>query len=131
MPLNALNTLRTDDPVDLEPIRRQLILPLPDRIRVEHHFGGKIYIKSVYMEREDRLMQHAHEYDHQSVVVYGHVMVGLNGKWEKHIGGDILLIPAGTQHEVKAITDCLWLCVHATDETDPNKVDDVLIQKHL
>jgi hypothetical protein len=30
-------------------------------------------------------------------------------------------------HGVKAITDCVWFCIHATDEKDPSKVDDVLI----
>ncbi len=36
-------------------------------------------------------------------------------------------IRAGLTHGVKAITDCVWFCIHATDEQDPSKVDDVLI----
>jgi len=36
-------------------------------------------------------------------------------------------IRAGLTHGVKAITDCVWFCIHATDEKDPSKVDDVLI----
>jgi hypothetical protein len=36
-------------------------------------------------------------------------------------------IQAGLTHGVKAITDCVWFCIHATDEKDPSKVDDVLI----
>jgi len=36
-------------------------------------------------------------------------------------------IRAGMTHGVKAITDCVWFCIHSTDEKDPSKVDDVLI----
>jgi hypothetical protein len=36
-------------------------------------------------------------------------------------------IKAGLTHGVKAITDCVWFCIHATDEKDPSKVDDILI----
>ena len=36
-------------------------------------------------------------------------------------------IKAGLTHGIKALTDCVWFCVHATDEKDPSKVDDILI----
>jgi len=37
-------------------------------------------------------------------------------------------IKAGENHGVKAITNVVWYCVHATDEKDPSKVDEVLIK---
>ena len=37
-------------------------------------------------------------------------------------------IEAGLTHGVKAITDCVWFCIHATDEKDPSKVDEILIK---
>ena len=36
-------------------------------------------------------------------------------------------IKAGLTHGVKAITDCVWFCIHATDEKDPSRVDELLI----
>jgi len=27
------------------------------------------------------------------------------------------------------LEDCVWFCIHATDEKDPSKVDEVLIQR--
>ena len=36
-------------------------------------------------------------------------------------------IKAGMTHGVKAITDCVWFCIHSTDEKDPSKVDQILI----
>jgi len=36
-------------------------------------------------------------------------------------------IKAGLVHGVKAIEDCVWFCIHATDEKDESKVDKVLM----
>jgi mannose-6-phosphate isomerase-like protein (cupin superfamily) len=39
-----------------------------------------------------------------------------------------LTIAAGKHHGIKSITDVVWYCVHATDCTDENDVDEVLIE---
>ena len=41
---------------------------------------------------------------------------------------DKMMIRKGLFHKTKAITDCVWFCIHATDEKDPSKVDEVLIK---
>ena len=38
-------------------------------------------------------------------------------------------IKADKHHGVLALEDCVWFCVHATDETDADKIDEVLIQR--
>lgn len=38
-------------------------------------------------------------------------------------------IVKGVDHAIKALEDSVWYCVHATDETDATKVDEVLIQE--
>jgi hypothetical protein len=30
-------------------------------------------------------------------------------------------------HSIEALEDTVWFCIHATEETDPTKVDEVLI----
>jgi len=39
-----------------------------------------------------------------------------------------LTIAAGKHHGIKSLTDVVWYCVHATDCTDENEVDEVLIE---
>jgi DNA/RNA-binding domain of Phe-tRNA-synthetase-like protein len=34
-----------------------------------------------------------------------------------------------TNHMITALEDAVWFCVHATDETDVDRIDEVLIQK--
>jgi len=38
-----------------------------------------------------------------------------------------LTIAAGKHHGIKSLTDVVWYCVHATDCTDENEVDETLI----
>jgi mannose-6-phosphate isomerase-like protein (cupin superfamily) len=38
-----------------------------------------------------------------------------------------LTITANKHHGVKSLTDVVWYCIHATDCTDVNEVDEVLI----
>jgi enolase len=39
-----------------------------------------------------------------------------------------LTIAAGKHHGVKSLTDVVWYCVHATDCTDEDEIDEVLIE---
>ena len=33
------------------------------------------------------------------------------------------------QHEVTSITDAYWVCIHATNEIDPEKIDHSLVDQ--
>jgi mannose-6-phosphate isomerase-like protein (cupin superfamily) len=39
-----------------------------------------------------------------------------------------LTIAAGKHHGIKSITDVVWYCVHATDCTDEDEIDEMLIE---
>ena len=73
-------------------------------------------------------MQHVHKHDHLSILASGSVeMVVDNVKSTIHAPA-CLTIAAGKHHGIKSITDVVWYCIHATDCTDENEVDEVLIK---
>jgi quercetin dioxygenase-like cupin family protein len=90
---------------------------------IRHHFGGGVYIKETHIPAGCVLVQHKHRYDHLTVLVSGLAIVD----GEEKLGPQIFVIPAEQNHGARTITDCVWLCVHATEERDPDKVDEVLI----
>lgn len=96
---------------------------------VKHHFSSGLYAKESSFPAGMLLMQHAHKYDHLSVLAKGSVVVMRNDDSEVVHAPACIEIKAGIVHGVKALTDCVWFCIHATDETDPSKVDEVLIVK--
>jgi len=92
-----------------------------------HHFGGGVYAKESLVPAGMVLVQHKHQHDHLSILASGKVEVVVDGVRKEVTGPACLTIQAGKHHGIKALTDAVWFCVHATDCDDPEKVDEVLI----
>ena len=95
---------------------------------IAHHFSDGLYAKETHIPAGQMLMQHKHNYSHLSVLAKGKVVVVKDGDIQIIEAPACIEIIAGENHGVKAITDVVWFCVHATDEKDPSKVDEVLIK---
>jgi quercetin dioxygenase-like cupin family protein len=98
-------------------------------IDVAHHFSDGLYAKQVIMGKGDRVMKHTHSYSHLSVIAFGCVDVICDGSRSRHWAGECLEIKAGLAHEIVAVEDSVWFCIHQTDEKDHEKVDKVLVEK--
>jgi len=98
-------------------------------IMIVHHFSDGLYSKETHIPAGTMLMQHKHSYNHMSILAKGKVVVLVDNESKIVEAPACLEISAGKHHAVKALTDCVWFCIHATDETDPSKVDEVLISK--
>lgn len=103
-------------------------------VRSEHHFcgdrpGWKPYIKETFIPAGVALPQHVHEgHDHFGVLVSGSVILTENGVARPLIGYQTVLIKAGVEHRVEAVTDTIWLCAWATQDDDPATVDTSLVK---
>lgn len=95
---------------------------------VKHHFSAGVYVREMTLKKDHEVVTHAHVYDHLSVLGAGAALVEIDGEMSVHHGPAVIEIRAGKAHRIQAITDITWFCIHATDVTDPEKVDDVLIQ---
>ena len=94
---------------------------------IEHHFSDGLYAKEAAFAAGTAILKHTHEFSHLSILAKGKVAV-LRGVDIDIIDAPACIeIKAGVTHGVKAITDCVWFCIHATDEKDPSKVDEILI----
>lgn len=94
---------------------------------VVHHFSDGLYAKEMVIPAGHFAVSHAHAYDHLSILAKGHATVEVDGVTTEYTAPACINIAAGKHHEVVAITDIVWFCVHATDETDPDCIDEVLI----
>ena len=101
----------------------------PDRIH--HHFIGGVYAKELRIPAGFVLVTHEHKYDHMSVLAKGYVEVEVAGEVERRHGPHVFNIRAGQAHTVRAISDAVWLCIHATDVADPALVDETLIVREI
>lgn len=99
-------------------------------LKIVHHFGGGVYAKETEIPAGHIAKKHVHSHDHLSILGSGSVMVTVDGESRRVDGPACILIEAGKVHSVESLTDVVWFCVHATEETDPQKVDHVLIEEH-
>ena len=99
-------------------------------IDILHHFGGGVYAKETRIPAGLILSQHVHKHDHLSILASGRVMVNVDGESRLMEGPACIVIEAGKAHKVTSMTDVCWFCVHATDETDAEKIDHKLIEEN-
>jgi quercetin dioxygenase-like cupin family protein len=98
-------------------------------IAIQHHFGGGVYVKETHIPAMHVLDQHSHKFDHLSFLASGRVLLEVGGDSTIYDGPIMLTIKAGKRHKVTTYTDTLWLCIHATNETDEDTIDEVLIHE--
>ena len=94
---------------------------------IEHHFSDGLYAKEMRFNAGEAILKHTHDFSHLSILAKGKVAVMKGEEIEVIEAPACIEIKAGLTHGVKAITDCVWFCIHATDEKDPSKVDKILI----
>lgn len=94
---------------------------------IEHHFSSGVYAKETRIPAGSWLVQHAHLHDHLSILASGSVELMVDGETSVLHAPACLTIKAGKHHGVRSLTDVVWYCVHATNCTDADEVDDVLI----
>ena len=92
---------------------------------IRHHFSAGVYAKETIIPAGKWLVQHAHKFDHLSILAQGSVELIVDGEREVLHAPACLTIAAGKHHGVKSLTDVVWYCIHATECVDD--VDEVLI----
>ncbi|HEV6964833.1 cupin domain-containing protein [Roseateles sp.] len=96
-------------------------------VQVEHHFGGGVYAKQTLIPAGVVLSQHRHPHDHLSVLAAGRARVITDGAAREYVAPACITIHAGVEHQVIAVTDVVWFCIHATEDTDPATVDRTIL----
>ena len=95
---------------------------------ISHHFSDGLYAKEAAFEAGTAILKHTHNFSHLSILAKGRVAVMKGDVIEIIDAPACIEIKANVIHGIKAMSDCVWFCIHATDETDPAKVDEVLIR---
>jgi quercetin dioxygenase-like cupin family protein len=106
---------------------KQLNELLLSDIDIIHHFSSGVYAKDTRIPAGVTLTQHTHPFDHLSILASGTAIVTVDDMAETLTGPVCLTVVANKVHSVQAVTDVVWFCIHATDETDPNNVDMVIL----
>ena len=96
---------------------------------VVHHFATGIYAKEQVLLAGYEVTTHRHTYDHLSILAKGKCRVTTDQGCVEYTAPACVTIEKGLNHRIEAIEDATWFCIHNTFETDPEKVDHVLIAR--
>ena len=93
-----------------------------------HHFSDGLYAKQMHIPKGFIAGTHAHKYSHLSILSKGSVIVRTDNSQQLYNAPACIEIKEGIHHSIEALEDAVWFCVHATDVTDVELIDKVLIE---
>lgn len=96
-------------------------------LNTKHHFSDNVYAKEMTLPKGHVALSHRHVYSHLSCLAKGKCIVMTDGEQNEYTAPAMIEIKAGVEHQIEALEDVTWFCIHATKETDPDKIDRVVI----
>jgi quercetin dioxygenase-like cupin family protein len=87
-----------------------------------HNIGGVI-LREEKLEAGQEVKKHVHAYDHLSYLASGRALIEIGDELFIMGGPAPLEIKAGQKHRIQAITDIVWLCIHAEAIADPETLN--------
>ena len=111
---------------------QQMTLPTINEhpeVEITHHFSSGVYAKEIKVPAGLRVDQHKHPFDHLSILASGKAVIDCDGTLTELQGPAAMTIVADVAHKIYAVTDIVWFCIHATNETDADKIDHTLIKE--
>ncbi len=94
---------------------------------ISHPFSAGVYAKETHIPAGHVLVQHKHKFSHLSILASGSIELMVDGERKIIHAPACLTIEADKHHGVKSLTDVVWYCIHATDCTDTDEIDEVLV----
>lgn len=97
---------------------------------IEHIFFAGGYAKRMKVPRGYKVVGHRHKEPHKSVYIGGPVLLKTDDAAEiLPFPCGSVNIPAHVHHEVNALGEVIWFCIWETEETDPEKIDESVIER--
>ena len=97
-------------------------LSLLEQARVKHIFTEGAYVKAYSVPAGVKLYTKQFKNDHVTILAKGSVYIK-GPDYEAKISSPIHVpIKADARYLVVTLEECVWYCIHVTDETDPERI---------
>lgn len=94
---------------------------------VKHHFSDGVYGRELFIPAGTLLTGEIHKFRQLNVLVSGDISVLTEDGIKRVQAPFIVVSPAGTKRIAFAHSDCVWLTVHGTEETDLDLIEQKFI----
>ena len=93
---------------------------------VFHHFSDGVYVRELHIPADVTLTGKIHKTEHLSILAKGKITVATEEGKQTLEAPYVLVSPVNTKRAAYAHTDCVWITIHGTHETDVEKLEDEL-----
>jgi hypothetical protein len=108
--------------IELEMLKQpQIELP------VRHYFSPGVYARELLIPANTILTGKIHKYPHLCIMSAGDMSVLLDDGIKRVQAPFTTISPAGTKRIAYAHADTIWTTIHATDETDLDKIEALFV----
>ncbi len=96
---------------------------------VTHRFTPSLYAREIFMPKGSFIVSRTHKTTHPYVISKGRVSVWSQDKGVEHLQAPFTGITTpGTQRVLYIHEDCVWTTFHVTDEKDPEKIGELILE---
>jgi hypothetical protein len=107
------------------------ILKLPQtEIPVEHFFASGVYTRQATFAADTLAVGKIHKTRHTNVILKGKFKLITEDGVKEVVGPCVFVSEPGTKKMAYFIEDTIWLNIHATSETDIEKIENAVIAKN-
>ena len=107
------------------------IIEMPeDGLPLTHTFSDGVYAREIFMPKGMIVIGHVHRTKHLNIVSTGKARVFYDGEMHEITAPYTFESEAGVRKALFILEDMFWTTIHVTDETNQDKLDDILIDKN-
>jgi hypothetical protein len=100
----------------------------PAVLPITHHFADGIYAREMFIPAGAVLTGAVHKTTHMCILSKGHVRVATEDGPVELIAPATLIAQPGAKRAIYALEDSVWTNIHATNETDLDKIVETLTE---
>lgn len=126
---NTSAPVRASAPRDIEAREAELLHMPQVAVPLTHHFAPGVYLREVCMPAGSLIIGHEHRTAHLNTVLTGRATVMMDGVVKEIVAPCTFLSAPGVRKVLFIHEEMRWQTIHPTDETDLNKLEDLLIVK--
>ena len=127
-PLHIIERNEEFAPIDLDLVEQYLMSQEQAECPVQHYFGPGVCIRELFVPAGSLVLGHRHKEQTMNILLKGKAAVVINDE-VRVIEGPYIFVSDPGRKLGYAIEDAVWQNVFATDETDPEKIEDMFVEK--
>lgn len=102
-----------------------LMKQMPNQRELKHvdYFSYGLYARELYIPLGTTLVGKLHKYPQMNILIKGKLQVSVDDEIKILEAPCVICSPAGTKRIAHALEDSVWITIHATEETDVDKIE--------